>query len=94
MYGYNAEPPIAIPIYTVLPYCVIRLLDSPLTPNSAYGAAGHLKLAGIKSRLKKALQGVTLAEQLLKTNQGVTYRAKVLIPVFRIAHAQSGKKLH
>ena len=23
MYGYNAEPPIAIPIYTVLPYCVI-----------------------------------------------------------------------
>ena len=24
MYGYNAEPPIAIPIYTVLPYCVIR----------------------------------------------------------------------
>ena len=25
MYGYNAEPPIAIPIYTVLPYCVIPL---------------------------------------------------------------------
>ena len=24
MYGYNAEPPIAIPIYTVLPYCVIK----------------------------------------------------------------------
>ena len=24
MYGYNAEPPIAIPIYTVLPYCVIQ----------------------------------------------------------------------
>ena len=24
MYGYNAEPPIAIPIYTVLPYCVIN----------------------------------------------------------------------
>ena len=24
MYGYNAEPPIAIPIYTVLPYCVIH----------------------------------------------------------------------
>ena len=23
MCGYNAEPPIAIPIYTVLPYCVI-----------------------------------------------------------------------
>ena len=23
MYGYNAGPPIAIPIYTVLPYCVI-----------------------------------------------------------------------
>ena len=23
MYGYNAEQPIAIPIYTVLPYCVI-----------------------------------------------------------------------
>ena len=23
MYAYNAEPPIAIPIYTVLPYCVI-----------------------------------------------------------------------
>ena len=23
MYGYNAEPPIAIPIYTVLPYCVM-----------------------------------------------------------------------
>ena len=26
MYGYNAEPPIAIPIYTVLPYCVIPYL--------------------------------------------------------------------
>ena len=24
VYGYNAEPPIAIPIYTVLPYCVIK----------------------------------------------------------------------
>ena len=24
MYGYNAKPPIAIPIYTVLPYCVIN----------------------------------------------------------------------
>ena len=23
MYGYNARPPMAIPIYTVLPYCVI-----------------------------------------------------------------------
>ena len=23
IYGYNAGPPIAIPIYTVLPYCVI-----------------------------------------------------------------------
>ena len=23
MYGYNDEPPMAIPIYTVLPYCVI-----------------------------------------------------------------------
>ena len=27
MYGYNAGPPMAIPIYTVLPYCVIRLLE-------------------------------------------------------------------
>ena len=27
MYGYNAEPPIAIPIYTVLPYCVILTSD-------------------------------------------------------------------
>ena len=24
MYGYNAGPPMAIPIYTVLPYCVSR----------------------------------------------------------------------
>ena len=24
MYGYNAGPPMAIPIYTVLPYCVIQ----------------------------------------------------------------------
>ena len=24
MYGYSAEQPIAIPIYTVLPYCVIE----------------------------------------------------------------------
>ena len=24
MYGYNAGPPLAIPIYTVLPYCVIH----------------------------------------------------------------------
>ena len=24
MYGYNAGPPMAIPIYTVLPYCVIN----------------------------------------------------------------------
>ena len=31
MYGYNAEPPIAIPIYTVLPYCVI---DDLLTLNN------------------------------------------------------------
>ena len=29
MYGYNAEPPIAkfaIPIYTVLPYCVMQVI--------------------------------------------------------------------
>ena len=26
MYGYNAEPPIAIPIYTVLLYCVIIII--------------------------------------------------------------------
>ena len=26
MYGYNAEQPIAIPIYTVLPYCVIIIV--------------------------------------------------------------------
>ena len=25
MYGYNAGTPIAIPIYTVLPYCVITM---------------------------------------------------------------------
>ena len=25
MYGYNAGPPMAIPIYTVLPYCVIYM---------------------------------------------------------------------
>ena len=25
MYGYNAGPPMAIPIYTVLPYCVIDI---------------------------------------------------------------------
>ena len=25
MYGYNAGPPMAIPIYTVLPYCVIHI---------------------------------------------------------------------
>ena len=24
MYGYNAGPPMAIPIYTVLPYCVME----------------------------------------------------------------------
>ena len=29
MYGYNAEPPIAIPIYTVLPYCVIYIYAIP-----------------------------------------------------------------
>ena len=48
----------------------------------------------IKSRLKKTLQGVILAEQLLKTNQGVIYRAKVKVmlnPFFRFVHAQSGK---
>ena len=28
MYGYNAGPPMAIPIYTVLPYCVIQSLYS------------------------------------------------------------------
>ena len=28
MYGYNAEQPIAIPIYTVLPYCVITMEPS------------------------------------------------------------------
>ena len=32
MYGYNAEPPIAIPIYTVLPYCVIHFVIYSLTP--------------------------------------------------------------
>ena len=26
MYGYNAGQPMAIPIYTVLPYCVITLV--------------------------------------------------------------------
>ena len=30
MYGYNAGPPIAIPIYTVLPYCVILVKCSAL----------------------------------------------------------------
>ena len=28
MYGYNAEPPIAIPIYTVLPYCVMYRMQT------------------------------------------------------------------
>ena len=27
VYGYNAGPPMAIPIYTVLPYCVIVTMD-------------------------------------------------------------------
>ena len=31
MYGYNAEQPIAIPIYTVLPYCVIICCKSCFT---------------------------------------------------------------
>ena len=31
MYGYNAEPPIAIPIYTVLPYYVINTSNIPLS---------------------------------------------------------------
>ena len=39
MYGYEAEPPIAIPIYTVLPYRVIPGWKSKLmliiTPDSA-----------------------------------------------------------
>ena len=30
MYGYNAGPPMAIPIYTVLPYCVINTNDISL----------------------------------------------------------------
>ena len=33
-YGYNAGPPMAIPIYTVLPYCVI------------YGARQHAQVVG------------------------------------------------
>ena len=27
MYGYNAGQPMAIPIYTVLPYCVINIIE-------------------------------------------------------------------
>ena len=52
-------------------------------------------LAGIKSRLKKALQGVILAEQLLKQTKGAKVRV-VLIRTARFflnAYAQSGKKL-
>ena len=37
MYGYNAEPPIAIPIYTVLPYCVILLSTAVVYPLSKVG---------------------------------------------------------
>ena len=51
-------------------------------------------LAGIKSRLKKALQGVILAEQLLKQTKGAKVRV-VLIRTARFflnAYAQSGKK--
>ena len=50
-------------------------------------------LAGIKSRLKKALQGVILAEQLLKQTKGAKVRV-VLIRTARFflnAYAQSGK---
>ena len=37
MYGYNAEPPIAIPIYTVLPYCVIHVLLDKLFEQQGLG---------------------------------------------------------
>ena len=33
MYGYNAGQPMAIPIYTVLPYCVIQELMNLLHGN-------------------------------------------------------------
>ena len=38
MYGYNAGPPMAIPIYTVLPYCVVysqeHIEREPVIPHS------------------------------------------------------------
>ena len=36
MYGYNAEQPIAIPIYTVLPYCVICVCGTKHDSRSWY----------------------------------------------------------
>ena len=46
MYSYNAEPPIAIPIYTVLPYCVIGILQedffvNPFSSNSVLTVMVH-----------------------------------------------------
>ena len=35
MYGYNAGPPMAIPIYTVLPYCVIIISKNRLFRRNA-----------------------------------------------------------
>ena len=36
MYGYNAAQPMAIPIYTVLPYCVIIGGDSTFVNSATF----------------------------------------------------------
>ena len=46
MYGYNAGPPLAIPIYTVLPYCVMI---------TQYGSAVYIGMAQHYSVLKEIL---------------------------------------
>ena len=50
MYGYNAEPPIAIPIYTVLPYCVIG--QAGASPSRTAGAARHIYTSYVSIRSK------------------------------------------
>ena len=65
MYGYNAGPPMAIPIHTVLPYCVIPLLPIiriHFQTNQAYIQCNSVVCILYSSNIKCAIITVDLCK--------------------------------
>ena len=64
MYGYNAEQPIAIPIYTVLPYCVISTRKpskcTDLTNYTNYNAPCSLQMVVATARSSRYTRVATV----------------------------------